>query len=144
MLAIARSHSKQLRLDAKLEYYFDDQGAMGEACLLSWNLMRDELDPALRKYLMNVPKFQDDRKCLPLQAADMYAWSVREHQIAANDINLLSYLVRGRIARAFGIRAFVTEELAKELPLQLQFLCSPAHALQPFVLFCKQHQVRSV
>ena len=119
IIAIARSHTKLLQKDAEFEYIFDNRGTIGEDSVLSWNIMRNAMEPAYRKYMTHTPTFQDDRGFLPLQAADMYAWSVREHQISGNDNNFLSYLVRGQIARAFGIRAFVTEELARELGANL-------------------------
>ena len=125
ILAIARSHTELLKGEAEFEYIFDNQGTIGEDSMLSWNLMTDAMEPAHRKYMTHVPKFRDDRQCLPLQAADMYAWSVREHQISGNDRNMLSYLVRGQIARAFGIRAFVTEELARELGAHLADIKGP-------------------
>ncbi len=67
-----------------VDFIFDEQGKIGEDAVRMW----DSLKPIIRAnaakgrsnfepYMGERPIFRDDKKFLPLQAADLYAWHVR-------------------------------------------------------------------
>lgn len=61
-----------------VEFIFDEQGAITEAQCLDWYFkLRDKLPEPHRTMVGNTPRFLDDRKINPLQAADMLAWHLR-------------------------------------------------------------------
>jgi hypothetical protein len=66
------------------EIVFDDQGSMGADAIHFWENFRrnpaataDETADLFRGYFDNPPIFRDEKKCLPLQASDLYAWQLR-------------------------------------------------------------------
>jgi hypothetical protein len=63
--------------DAKIDFVFDEQGKVGVNALSWWEVLKEALDPNLVRFLGSAPIFQSDRKVLPLQAADLYAWHAR-------------------------------------------------------------------
>jgi Protein of unknown function (DUF3800) len=59
---------------------FDIQGNIGPNILSRWEQIQEyEPNETRRKLMDNRPTFRDDRQFLPLQAADMYAWLLRDH-----------------------------------------------------------------
>ena len=64
----------------EIAFIFDEQGAIGLRALEWWEVHKEALKherPHLCRFLISPPIFQSDRKFLPLQAADLYAWHVR-------------------------------------------------------------------
>jgi len=58
---------------------FDVQSEIGQKILSKWQVLRDyEPNEDRKKMMASPPMFGDDRTFLPLQAADMYAWLVRD------------------------------------------------------------------
>lgn len=62
---------------AELDFIFDEQGGIGLNALGWWDVLKQTLDPKLARFLGSPPVFRSDRKVLPLQAADLYAWHTR-------------------------------------------------------------------
>jgi hypothetical protein len=67
-------HRRLGRTDVDVDYIFDDQGAIGARAALWWDLMKNTVQPDRAALFGNPPTFRDDRRFLPLQAADLYAW----------------------------------------------------------------------
>jgi hypothetical protein len=67
----------QYHWDTPTDFGFDDQGKLGEDTLRWYAIARQILSPAFKRVLGDTPSFEDDKEVLPLQAADLYAWSVR-------------------------------------------------------------------
>jgi hypothetical protein len=61
----------------QVDFVFDRQGPVGtEAC--SWyEEFKAALPPTAKPFFGATPRFEDDTKVLPLQAADMFAWYLR-------------------------------------------------------------------
>jgi len=73
--------------DCKL--VFDDQGILGKRSLIWWEGIKDRSPTEERKRLLaGPPTFGNDLDDLPLQAADMYAWLVRQ-KLEGEDSSLL-------------------------------------------------------
>jgi hypothetical protein len=69
-------------LDEECDYIFDVQSDVGARALEWWK--RDALKwfhPKVHHLFKNPPVFRDDKQFLPLQAADMYAWLLRDRHI---------------------------------------------------------------
>jgi hypothetical protein len=65
---------------AVCDLILDVQGNMEVKILSKWQAFQDfEPNETRRKMMDSPPLFRDDRSFLPLQAADMYAWLVRDH-----------------------------------------------------------------
>jgi hypothetical protein len=76
------------RLDnsgADCDIIFDEQGILSSRMMLYWDYAKSYAPSAERAPILasqSTPIFRNDRKFLPLQAADMYAWIVRDRRVA--------------------------------------------------------------
>jgi hypothetical protein len=81
ILSIA-ANAKALEWNCDCDFIFDDQGKIGKNAVERWGWMKKNIDGAnaanVSAYLGPPPIFRDDVKFLPLQAADMFAWLVRD------------------------------------------------------------------
>ena len=58
------------------ELFFDDQGQVGQLAVNAWDSLISDYP---REFATTArPQFCSDKICVPLQAADMYAWHVRK------------------------------------------------------------------
>lgn len=60
-----------------VDFVFDEQGGIGEESALFYNWIKETQDPEVSALMGARPIFRDDKKMLPLQAADLLAWHVR-------------------------------------------------------------------
>jgi hypothetical protein len=67
----------RIPLSAKVHFIFDTQ-TESKAILDAWDEYLDNRDDDIRAYYGSIPRFVDDQDCLALQAADFWAWWVRE------------------------------------------------------------------
>ena len=84
--------------NAECDLVFDEQGKLGPETLLGWEAAKIATvsDERLNIFEnLSLPLFRSDLKSLPLQAADMLAWTVRAAQGAGgtNNLNLLARAV---------------------------------------------------
>jgi len=77
IIDLLAQHQSRLRIDESVDFVFDTE-TQGDRCLSQWNRMLISSDPSIRVRIGGVPEYQDDKSCLPLQAADMYAYWVRK------------------------------------------------------------------
>lgn len=68
--------TRGIPLDQKVEFYFDEQSQKKTIFAIWDNYIKHRGDES--KYYGNVPRFENDDEFLPLQAADFWAWWVRE------------------------------------------------------------------
>lgn len=65
------------------DFYLDEQQDFGAELVAHWTdfkwLIETSGRPGLHKLIGSQPTFRDEKKFLPLQAADLYAWHVRDH-----------------------------------------------------------------
>jgi hypothetical protein len=65
------------------DFDFDEQGEAGKFCLATYDILKAALSdgsPEIRKMMGRMPIMLDDKRYLPLQAADMFAWSMRRYR----------------------------------------------------------------
>lgn len=77
-----------LPLDQAVDFIFDEQ-AEKKIILSAWDSYLAGRPRESRKHFGATPIFRDDTKCLPLQAADLWAWWAREWY--ENDRNFLDF-----------------------------------------------------
>ncbi|MGY4253401.1 hypothetical protein ACVI1L_000469 [Bradyrhizobium sp. USDA 4516] len=80
-LALAQ---EKMGLSEPVDFIFDDKS---EQKRLSphWDLFRASLKPEIRGLMGSDPICRDDEKCMPLQAADLWAWWVRKWHEEGNE-----------------------------------------------------------
>jgi len=66
-----------LSLDGPVSFFFDNGNPANNNILKAWNNFR-EYGPVNKKIIETSPIFVDEKKVLPIQAADYCAWIVRE------------------------------------------------------------------
>lgn len=64
-----------------IDFVFDNQGKVGEAVLEWYQFFADRIPTGL--LLGQAPVFDDEKLCLPLQAADLFAWYGRRNALNA-------------------------------------------------------------
>jgi hypothetical protein len=70
--------SDPIPLTENVDFYFDERLVEKKIIHAAWDGIMDSMPSDARKYYGSDPRFEDDRKFLPLQAADLWAWWVRE------------------------------------------------------------------
>lgn len=64
-----------------IDFVFDEQGPIGAEAVFMYEWIKASSDPEISARMGSTPIFSDDKKVLPLQAADMLAWHLRrEHE----------------------------------------------------------------
>ncbi len=76
MMPIAAEQARQNNT-VPIDFIFDSQEGLGEEARTLYRLMRESQPEAIKSALSVDPLFRDDKRVLPLQAADMLAWHVR-------------------------------------------------------------------
>jgi hypothetical protein len=61
----------------KVDFVFDDQPDQMEKVLLAWSHFKEVAPESVKALLGDPPIFRNDMTTLPLQAADLHAWSLR-------------------------------------------------------------------
>jgi hypothetical protein len=82
ILSVAANATKGLGWSRECNFIFDEQGRLGTNAVEKWNWMKQNIDGEnaanVAGYLGSEPKFCNDLKSVQLQAADMFAWLVRD------------------------------------------------------------------
>lgn len=72
----------KLKIDEPVDFIFDEESE--EAAVLEgwdWIKVGNSVDSSYTKFIGGRPTFLDDKKVLPLQAADLWAWWIRKWEI---------------------------------------------------------------
>ena len=72
------------KIKTPVDFIFDDQGGLGDFVALWYRHIKEWQNPAVSALLGNPPIFGDDKKVLPLQAADLLAWHLRRLRESRN------------------------------------------------------------
>jgi hypothetical protein len=81
---MSRFHTDRHTLEDKLplselvDFYFDDRIHEKKVIWAAWDDLLDSMPSEMRNAYGAPPRFENDQKFLPLQAADLWAWWVRE------------------------------------------------------------------
>jgi hypothetical protein len=77
-----------LPADATIDFYFDERSDKGKIRDM-WDEYLANREPRIRDRFGNEPRFENDKKFLPLQAADLWAWWVRKWSADGNPVDKL-------------------------------------------------------
>jgi hypothetical protein len=87
LTAAAEYHKVVANRDVPLvDFVFDQQDGLQEQALLWHGWLKQNASRHLRKVLGATPTFENDRKVVALQAADMLAWHLRRRHERGNEI----------------------------------------------------------
>jgi hypothetical protein len=67
----------QIGLTIPVDFVFDEQGEIGAEAVIWYEHIKSIQPPEISALLGSTPVFRDDKKILPLQAADLLAWHIR-------------------------------------------------------------------
>lgn len=109
---------------AKVEFIFDEQGSLGEDAVSWWEVLKQALSPEQVQLLDQQPSFGSDKRRLPLQAADLLAWSVR-HVAGGGEASVLTGAVVQRLKRVPPYGGFVSADQMRDSLPQLVAISEP-------------------
>ncbi|PPD46554.1 MAG: hypothetical protein CTY15_00575 [Methylocystis sp.] len=102
--------------NARVEFVFDEQGVLGRDAVGWWDVLKQALEPEQVRLLGAPPKFGSDKRLLPLQAADLLAWSVR-NVVEGGESNVLTSAVVQTLRRVPPYGGFISaEQMRQSLP----------------------------
>jgi Protein of unknown function (DUF3800) len=70
-----------------MRFVFDKHGKIGRRAQRYWDQMKEIVDPSRAALLGSEPHFEDDFDFNPLQAADMYAWIIRDRLLPKDQLH---------------------------------------------------------
>lgn len=79
IVTLARYH-EEYGVTTPVDFTFDEQGPLGPFVVFWYEWIKEWQDPKISALLGITPVFQDDKKVLPLQAADLLAWHLRRRK----------------------------------------------------------------
>jgi len=62
-----------------VDFVFDNQNQVGKLVREWYPFFKSKCPPEIQERLGNLPKFDDEKTCVPLQCADMFAWYARRN-----------------------------------------------------------------
>ncbi|GKS64266.1 hypothetical protein YTPLAS72_15700 [Nitrospira sp.] len=79
LIAEVANHQQRNNVREKVDFVFDEQGALGTTAVAWHPTLIATLPPFMSYILSSTPIFRDDAEVLPLKAADMLAWQMRRY-----------------------------------------------------------------
>lgn len=67
----------------RVNFIFDNQNGLGERVRAVWRFFLNSYTDELRARMGDIPEFADEKECLPLQAADLFAWYQRRSALGS-------------------------------------------------------------
>jgi hypothetical protein len=84
LMASLAAHLVRQRIQQKVDFVFDEQGALGHIALGQFDRIVDTLPSELIKFVAGRPIHRNDEEVLPLQAAHTIAWLIRRYAYENN------------------------------------------------------------
>lgn len=75
----------QNRVTLPTDFVFDEQGPVGEEAVIWYRYMKHIQEPHIAALMGSTPIFRDDKRFLPLQAADLVAFHMRRRKDYPNE-----------------------------------------------------------
>jgi hypothetical protein len=88
LIVVLLTAQQQTGVIEPIDFIFDNQGKEGREIREHWYVLRNMPSPndgELREMLVGEPTFDDDKRMMPLQAADLSAWQYRNFMNALAD-----------------------------------------------------------
>jgi hypothetical protein len=83
ILNLTKWHAS-MGLTLPIDFVFDEQGVIGAEAVSWYEAIKSFQPPDIARLLGADPVFRDDKKILPLQAADLLAWHLRRKRETRN------------------------------------------------------------
>jgi len=64
-----------------VDFVFDNQNKVGNLVREWYPVFKSKCPPEVQERLGSVPEFGDEKTCVPLQCADMFAWYARRNAL---------------------------------------------------------------
>jgi Protein of unknown function (DUF3800) len=77
-------HQPKLGIAEPVHFIFDDEGEKVHIPR-AWSLMKENSSPEVLALMGDTPVYHDDKKALPLQAADLFAWWILKWEREGRD-----------------------------------------------------------
>ena len=105
-----------------IDFIFDDQSEKS-VILGAWDRFLERLDPKRRQMYGTTPRFENDEKFLPLQAADLLAWCLRKwyenghNHLDAINLNFTEWFKTNRELNTFNLE--LTEDIIAQQLIEM-------------------------
>lgn len=73
-------HAKEMGFSEPIDFIFDEQTHEKVALIDAWEYFKKTMPDEIKSMMGAIPKFEDDEKFLPLQAADLAAGHIRQYE----------------------------------------------------------------
>jgi hypothetical protein len=117
----AAANAERIDWNANCEFIFDEQGKLGDNAISKWEWLKENIDGLgtvdFCRHLGSPPIFRNDVISRPLQAADMFAWLIRDCMSkGARDMEEISRVALKHLeGRERVIRLHITKEMLMKL-----------------------------
>jgi hypothetical protein len=112
-------------INSEIDFFFDETDSFNKfLCMQAWDTLKRQASPKMLALMGGSPAFRDDRKVLPLQAADLLAGTTR--QWAEKALSSKSVEARLRKMKAGIADPDFPWPISSKLPLLYDFLTEPA------------------
>jgi hypothetical protein len=91
-------NQEKLKLAEPIDFIFDAESESGKIHA-AWGDYKNSQSPEIQKMIGDEPVYKDDKKVMPLQAADLYAWWVRRWQLEDRENHLAELKFPWRVQR---------------------------------------------
>jgi hypothetical protein len=109
----------------KMRFVFDKHGKIGNRAKRYWHKARELIDPERAARMDSEPYFEDDFDFNPLQAADMYAWIIRD-RLLPKDQHPLAHDILAMFADKMPIQDYIGRKDLEKLKSELETIISRA------------------
>ena len=109
ILTVNSYHQRVGLPNIELDYIFDVQGKVGANAAAWWAMVKSTIDPDRSALLGAPPIFGSDRRFLPLQAADMYAWLMQDRLVPKLGRHFICGAIIRILLNKFPIRKHLTK-----------------------------------
>ena len=110
-------YASRMRGQLSIGFVFDEQDGVDNDVDMFFPVLHQSLPPKVRRCINGKPEFGDDKKVLPLQAADMLAWHIRRDYEAGGERwahPMLKYLMSGDVHIANSLNRSLMDQWAKD------------------------------
>jgi hypothetical protein len=109
VIQLNKFHQRVLQPNVSLDFFFDNHGKIGRRAIRYWDNAIALLSPEAAQLIGPAPNFRDDMDFNPLQAADLYAWIMRDRLLPKEQDTLPREILR-RFADKIAIRKYIDRE----------------------------------
>ena len=115
------ANAEKIGWNPDCDFIFDEQGKLGDIAKSKWNWVKQNIDGIgqadISRHLGSPPLFRNDIAFRPIQAADMFAWLVRDYM--TNTVSGMEEVSRAALKSLEGRGKIIRLEINKEMLMKL-------------------------